>query len=358
MNDKKNKKTKIKIILILILIIIGGYFKFKKQDVKKKYFIYTVKTQELKDSIQADGKIYPLDTRKVFTYNSSKVKKLYFHKGDSIKKGQIVMSFDTRERDSLNRSIEKSNLHILKSKRNLHIAQELLAIGGSTENTIKDLKLELREKNIDLKEYQEKLSRIVTEIKSPVTGTITSMQAEENYRVNTEIELFKIANLSDIEIKLFVPEYDLSKLKKGLEVDVKPEAYKSNKILKGKILSIGTFATDDKKYTNSNESYVEVKVKLDKNPKDLKPGFTVVGNIYTFHKKEVLLIPRGALIEIEGKDFVYKVDKDNIIHKVAITTGDSNNENVEITDGIKKDDRIIGTIDYTLKDGEKIEIAN
>lgn len=351
-------KKKLTIIIILLLIIIAGYFKFRKKDVQKKYTVYTVTTQELKDTVQADGKIYPLDTRKIFIDNSLKVKKLNFHKGDSIKKGQVIMTFDTSERDSLNRNIEKSNLQILKLKRDLHTAQELLTIGGSTINFIKDLELKLREKNIDLKEYEENISRLVTEIKSPVTGTITSMKAEENYRVNTEVELFTIANLSDIEIKLFIPEYDVSKLKKGFEVDIKPEAYKEKKILKGIISSIGTFATDDKKYKSSNEAYVEVKIKLDKKPNDLKPGFTVVGNIYTFHKKDILLIPRGAFTEIDGKDFVYKVDKENILHKVAITTGDSNNESIEITNGIKKDDKIIATIDSTLKDGEKIEIAN
>lgn len=360
MKDQKNKKIikkKLIIILILILIIITGYFKFRKKNIQKKHIVYTVTSQVLKDSIQADGKIYPLDTRKIFIDNSLKVKKLNFHKGDSIKKGQVIIIFDTNERDSLNRSIEKSNLQTLKLKRDLQTAQELLAIGGSTINTIKDLKLELREKEIDLKEYEENLSRLVTEIKSPVTGTITSMQAEENYRVNTEVELFEIANLSDVEIKLFVPEYDVSKLKKGFEVEIKPGAYNNGKNLKGKILSIGTFATDDKKYSASNEAYVEVKVKLDKNPNDLKPGFTVTGKIYTFHKKDVLLIPRVAFTEIDGKDFVYKIDKENILHKVTIITGDSNNENIEITDGLKKGDRIIAIIDSTLKDGEKIKIA-
>ena len=61
----------------------------------------------------------------------------------------------------------------------------------------------------------EDLAKTAEKIESPVSGTITSLTAQENYLVDTNSPLLEIADLSDIKIVLEVAEYDVKDIKLG-----------------------------------------------------------------------------------------------------------------------------------------------
>ena len=355
---KRNKK-RLLIILPIILILAGVIFTLThKKEKIKKYDVGVIRKGTMEDTLEVDGVINALDKRKIFINNNLKVTKLFFKKGDFVEKNQVIMKFDALDRNKLDREIRKEKIDLKKLKRSKSEQEKLLKIGGATKNSIRDLELDIEKSKLIIEEYEEELSKMVSVIKSPFDGTIMTMNAEENYRVNLEKSLFEIADLSSVIVKIYVPEYDINKIKLGQKVEVKPAMYGDEKTFIGEINKISTLATDSDQYKNANSAYVEVEVKLKNKENGLKPGFRVTTEVLIFQKKDILLIPRVSINNENGKNYTYIVKNGNEVKKVEVTLGVENSESFEILKGLNEGDNFIKINDNSLSDGDLIEKKN
>lgn len=186
-----------------------------------------------KGYIDVDGNVEANDTKKVFVDKKLKVDEVFVQQGDYVEKGQLLMTFDETERNNIMRKLEREKLSLAKLKRNLLVEKELNKIGGSSDNYVKDLEEEVRKSEINIEEYMEDLAKTAEKIESPVSGTITSLTAQENYLVDTDSPLLEIADLSDIKIVLEVAEYDVRDIKLGQSLIIKPEVFEKKNLLQG-----------------------------------------------------------------------------------------------------------------------------
>jgi HlyD family secretion protein len=72
------------------------------------------------------------------------------------------------------------------------------------------------------------------ELKAPYKGIITSRNVEPGEVVTLGQEVFSLADLSTIELKIYVDETEIGKVKPGQEAEVTVDTFK-NKIFKGKV---------------------------------------------------------------------------------------------------------------------------
>ena len=71
----------------------------------------------------------------------------------------------------------------------------------------------------------------------------------------------------------------------------------------------------------------------------------------------VLYLPKNAVLERDGKYFVYVLGKGNKALKKPVTTGASNNESIEIVQGVKVGETVILDNLARLRDGMVVEVA-
>ncbi len=347
-------------IFIIIVLIIAGYFAFGfiKTDKKEisevpSYVGYRVRVADLDNYVSADGLVEAKNTRKIFVDKSLKVKELYFEEGDYINEGDLIMTFDDEEKNKLFRSIEKEELDLKELDRDLFNAEELFKLGGSTKNEIENLKWNIRKKQLTLDEYEEELSKTISEISSPFTGTIISMVAEENYRVNTEVELFEIANLSEVIIKAKVPEYDIINVTLGQIARIKPEVFNKNQVLEGTVVKIANLSTE---VSGSSEAYVEVDIEVEGIGQKLLPGFTADVEIVYQNKKDTIFVPRASLFSDKEGMYVYEVT-DNTTKKTYVETGITNTDTIEITKGLSGNEMIIANGNKNIPEGLVVNLT-
>lgn len=349
-------------IVVFGLIIVGLYFVvniYEKEEKKEEsmmptYVAYQVKRSDLDNYVEASGVVEAKDEKKIFIDKSLKVKELYFEEGDYVKKDELIMIFDDEERNSILRNIEKQELELKKLNRDYANSKALFDLGGSSLNEIEDLEYDIRTAELNLDEYKEELEKTIEEIRSPFEGTITSMVAEQNYRVNTEEELLEIADLSNIIITADVPEYDISNVKIGQMVRVKPEVFEKKKTLMGKIVEIANISTES---DSSSQAYVEVSIALEDSEFKFLPGFTADVEIVYQSKKDTIFVPRTAVLSKDEKTYVYIIDKENIISMKEVELGISNKETIEIVKGLEGNENIIEMADKNLEEGTKINIG-
>lgn len=357
------------IALSVTALVTGGWvIKGNKTQVskgKREYLLQRVTKSTFEEIVDADGVVEARDTKLVYADRALKVKDLFYDEGDYVKRGEVIMTFDPEDKNKVARDLQKEEIQLKKLRRDLKHSKELLKVGGSSEVEIEDIEFDIQKTLLNIADLKEELSKMLDEIRSPFNGTIISIIAEENYRVNTEVELFEIADLSDVIVVAEVPEYSIKDVRVGQDVRVKPEAY--NRPFQGRVEKISTLSTTTATTSNkssfssessdSTEAYVEVEIAITNIPAELRPGFNTKVEIITSSAEDTLSVPRTAVLEDEEGNYIFEAEENLEIKKKSVVLGMSNSKFIEIK-GIDDGATIIVDPDFSLKDGETITAAS
>ena len=122
---------------------------------------------------------------------------------------------------------------------------------------------ELENLDVQLKQVEDLLQK--SNIVNPVNGTVLTKYAEVNELTSFGKPLYKIADLSTMELRVYVSETQLSDIKIGQEVTVKIDAGDAMKNFKGNITWIASAAEFTPKIIQTKEERVNLvyAVKID-----------------------------------------------------------------------------------------------
>lgn len=348
-------RRRLKIINKLVAAILMSVFlavSCSKKVEEAEYEVTEVKTGNLTLTVSKTGQVVTENEVSVYTTSNQRVKNVYFKTGDNVKKGDVVLTFYTIDRNESQRNINKKLLEIRQKERNLKNAEELFKVGGETRVNVEDARIALETAKLELASLQEDRSLIVESITSPVDGVITAMTADENYRVNTETTLFKVSDSTNMRVEVSLSDTEIKNIAVDQRVEITSDSLPENEKVEGYVSQVSGVAT---KSESLDESNTVVKIKMN-DPKTLKPGATIKATIFYKEDKNVLKIPYSAVLSEEGKYYVFLVDKENVVKKTEIQVGDTDDSTYVVTSGLSSGDKIVSSVDETLKDGQKIKI--
>ncbi len=193
------------------------------------------------------------------------------------------------------------------------------------------LENEIKSTKLDIDNYEDEITKMLSKTISPFTGTIIKMTAEKNYTAEPQTALMEIADVTKLIIDVDVSEYDAPQLKMDQKVKITATSM-LNKIYYGKVSKIATLSLS-KATSNYEESIVEVEVEFEDEEKILKPGYSVDVEIITAEKENaktisILCITRDE----ENKSYVYLMDEEGKTKKKYIETGIETDLYVEVLD--------------------------
>ena len=354
-----SRKKKIIIASLIAVFLIAGIvlIQNKKQSKKidNKYFSYEVGTNTFESYIEADGSVKSDNTKKIYVQQSLQVDKVLVKLGDYVKKGQVLLTFNSSDRDEVIRNIAKESANLSQLERNYNSYKKLYAAGGAARIDYQTIETSIQQSRIAIAQYRANLDKMPIDIISPVDGTITALTADENYRVNTQVNLLEIEDLTNVYVSTQVPEYSIKNLAVGQKAEVTLKS--SDKKYQGTVTEVSTVSSES---STDTAAYVDVKVKVDVTQldKNFIPGFKASVKIITSSKQNVLSIPRTSIGEDEqGNKYVWKI-VNGTVKKIIIKVGESNQDLIEILSGIAKGDKILEIMSTTLKDGQKLKITD
>ena len=354
-----SKKKIIIIASLVALFLIAGIFLIQKKKqttkIENKYFSYEVGTNTFESYIEADGSVKSDNTKKIYVQQSLQVDKVLVKLGDYVKKGQVLLTFNSSDRDEVIRNIAKESANLSQLERNYNSYKKLYAAGGAARIDYQTIETSIQQSRIAIAQYRANLDKMPIDIISPVDGTITALTADENYRVNTQVNLLEIEDLTNVYVSTQVPEYSIKNLAVGQKAEVTLKS--SDKKYQGTVTEVSTVSSDS---STDTAAYVDVKVKVDATQldKNFIPGFKASVKIITSSKQNVLSIPRTSIGEDEqGNKYVWKI-VNGTVKKIIIKVGESNQDLIEILSGIAKGDKILEIMSTTLKDGQKLKITD
>ncbi|MGL6154472.1 MAG: efflux RND transporter periplasmic adaptor subunit [Cetobacterium sp.] len=352
------KKLFSSILILGILLSLGACGEKKSTKSTTKEVTHRAQKATLDTTtgfIDVTGFVEANDSKKIFVNKKLKVKTVFVQEGDFVEKGQVLMTFDETERNNIKRNLEKEKINLSKLQRNYKITKELNKIGGASGNSVKELEEEIKISKINIEYYQEDLEKTVEKIQSPVSGTITTLYAQENYSVNTDDPLLELADLSDIKIILEVPEYDVKEIKLGQNLIIKPEVFEKKISYPGKITKISRVAQVSK---TTSENILKVEVKPTEEIPHIVPGFKVSSRIYLGKDNPEIIVPATALLfdKEEKNYFMFISDSNGILEKRTVEFKDLKGDKVAILKGLTTKEIYLTNPEYTLLPGDKVTI--
>lgn len=223
--------------------------------------------------------------------------------------------------------------------------QEAVISGQNAQTTynatVEDLKETLQDAEEIKKKREEQLQALEEFVGSDgilyatEDGIITGVSYEAGDRLTTTGTLFSYATADDMRISVDVTQEDIVDLQVGYAVDITFTAYPEDSYT-GSILSINTTATSD--YSNTVSYTVEISVEGEL--EQLYGGMTADVIFVTQEKEDILYVSRKAIVEENGKTYVYRKTALGGRELTEVETGITNGTDIEILSGLEAGDTI------------------
>lgn len=192
-----------------------------------------------------------------------------------------------------------------------------------------------------------------TTIKAPFSGTIEEILTEKGSIVAPGTPIMRVVSLNNMYLEAEVPEKYINTIKNGCDVIVDfPTLGES---LKTKI-------SQTSNYINPTNRSFTVQIKVPNAKKNIKPNLSAKIQINDYINPKVITVPTSIISEnAEGEQYVYiadKITKENtaIAKKIIVTTGNSQNGEIEILSGLQDGQAIIKEGARSVKNDQKVSI--
>jgi HlyD family secretion protein len=128
-----------------------------------------------------------------------------------------------KERDTMKLTYDVAKSRLAESESILKLAQGNLARIDAVKKDVEVATAQINAVNASLNQASIQLA--YTQLKSPMDGVITNRNIEPGETVNIGREVITISDLSRVDLKIFVDETEIGKVKPGQKVDVKVDTF-------------------------------------------------------------------------------------------------------------------------------------
>ena len=128
-----------------------------------------------------------------------------------------------KERDTMKLTYDVAKSRLTESESMLKLAQGNLTKIDAAKQDIEVASAQINSINASL--TQASIQLAYTQLKSPMDGVITSRNVEPGETVNSGREVITISDLARVDLKIFVDETEIGKIKPGQKVDVKVDTF-------------------------------------------------------------------------------------------------------------------------------------
>lgn len=177
-----------------------------------------------------------------------------------------------------------------------------------------------------------------TVIRAPADGTITRVDVKVGELAKSLEPVIVLQDVGNLYIEANINESNITDVMVGQKVELTIDAYGKDKIFTGLVTEVEPGAT----ITDGIVNY-RVKVSLDENDVNVKPGMNANIVITTGSKENVIAIPMAAVENIEGQNFVKVItnEKKKTYIERLVNLGTKGSSNlVEITSGLDLGEKI------------------
>jgi len=355
-SEERMTRKKALIVLGFIIIgaaVIGANFYFRRQT-GISVNTEALRNRDLESLVSASGKIQPKTQVNISANTTGRVTRLAVEEGERVKAGQFLLEIDPRSLEgqlqrgeasvaAAESSLAQSSTNVEQARTSVEQAQTQLELARQTlkrqqdlwkdglttkqeleraENDVKVRESDVKSRESDVKariqDIQTRQQQIKQEqaglattrynlnqviLNSPIDGLVTRRNIEQGETAvmgtmnNAGTVLLTIADMSVLEAEVEVDETEIPTVNLGQIAKVTIDAV-PDRTFKGHVTEIGNSPVQTSTTASSGQRQAttfKVKITLDEQVPDVRPGFTCTAEITTATKTSVVAVPIQAL---------------------------------------------------------------
>jgi membrane fusion protein (multidrug efflux system) len=301
-----------------------------------------VKVGPVQNEITAVGTLLPAESVVIRSEIPGRVVSLNFQEGQGVAKGAKLVSLDPSEYQA---RLAGSTADATKERQRYERAKELLAQKFVSQDAV-----DVAKGSMDValaKQQQDEVALAKTTITAPFGGIVGLRLISPGAYVKAGDDIVRLENVGSLKLDFRVPELYVSKLKPGLSVSIRTDAFPSD-VFEGRIYAIEP-TVDEKSRT------VLARAQVPNGQSKLKPGMFGRVSILLESRPKAIIIPEEAIWP-QGRDaFVYKiVDGKAMLTKVQL--GIRRPGEVEVVQGLGENDVVMTDGQMKMKDGAPVMV--
>ena len=391
--------------VLFLLIVIAGIVELVR-PLRIRVTTTGSSREDIVSTISTNGKVEPIQNFDGFAPLPTTVRAVYVKEGDKVHKGQLLIQLnDADARKELTRALAvlkgaesgtadvqvqnatsqadlaKAQTERDQATRNLQATQRLVEHGAASQAELSAAQDRVSRADADLSVLQrragtqavqnrdasaeanvanaraavEAARRMVadTRIVAPFNGTVYALGVRPGFFTNTGQLILQEADLSRMQVRGFVDEPEIGHLKVGETVHIYWDA------LPGRTWQGSVTALPSTVVNRGNRVVGEVLINVDNQDRALLPNINVNLTIITSSHNNALVLPREAVHEEDGKNFIYVVKPDKHLDRRQVQLGVANLTQVEILSGLSQGEVVaVNSLSPTpLRDGVLVKVV-
>jgi len=188
-----------------------------------------------------------------------------------------------------------------------------------------------------------------TTVNSPVNGFVAKRAVDPGAAVSPNAPVVDVVDITRVRLVVNVVEKDLRQLHAGDAATTQVDAFPGETFI-GRIARIAPVL-------DPSTRTAQIEIEIPNPDYRLKPGMYARVSIVTNKKKDALVVPTNAVVDLGGRRGVFVPQPDGTAVFRTITAGAEQADLVEVASGLKEGDRIITTGAGALRDGDRIALA-
>lgn len=265
--------------------------------------------------------------------------------GDRVKSGALIARLEDKEYvNSIKLETNQLNLELTESE--LRKEESLYEKGGVTLKELKTAGINFENAKTTVESSKLQLEK--TKVIAPIDGVIVDLPY---YTQGTQVEqgstIVKIMDYQVMYMDVQLPEKYIAVIKPGQKANLTNYTIPEDTI-------VGTM-TQLSPAINPDTRTFKGTISID-NPKYLlRPGMFVKADIITAQKDSVIVIPKNIILSRQRGKTVFVFDK-GVVDEKIIETGLENGTDVEVINGLSRNDRLVISGFETLSNKSKVKI--
>lgn len=367
--------------------------------------VVKIARQDLNAAVTSNGKVEPISPTIAHAEFPAFVSRVYAAEGQSVHRGQVILSLDSTDirsqlaqaegdllaaqtslRDArsggppdqvaeLEGNLQQAEVEVADLERNHKALADLVAKQAATRDELAQNEGELTKARAKLQSLQEQKQALAEKARigaqsaalrisqqqdtirslrakmksatviAPVDGTLYSLPVRAGDYVETGQVLAEMADLRNVRVRAFVDEPDLGWLETGQGVEVTWDARP------GQIWTGETTQIPKQVVPRESRSVGEVLCSVNNDSRELLPNVNVEVRIMVRERKDALVVPRAAVAyDKKGQRYVF-VYNDGRVRRRNITVGIASASDYEVLSGLGFEESVALPSDVRLRNG-------
>ncbi|PCM44090.1 efflux RND transporter periplasmic adaptor subunit [Marinobacter sp. ANT_B65] len=340
--------------VVLVVLAVGGAVAYrnlsapdqaKTADERPASVVNTVLPviETVRDQVGAVGSLKAVNAVELTTETSGRVIDVKLQSGLQVKKGDVLLQLDDRH--------AKADLGVIEAqladaRRQYERARSLRDKNSISQSLVDELRTA-----VEVSEAQRTAARVRLEnhrIQAPFSGVVGLSDIDIGAYITAGTTVTTLDAVSRMELNFSIPERFIGEISPGQKVQGKSPAY-PEKIFNGELVELGT-------RIDELSRSLPVRALIDNSEGRLRPGQFMSVNL-TLRERQALVVPEQAVMLRGAEQYVF-VAEDGVARRVSVTLGSRMPGQVEIMQGLTREDQVVVTGQDRLSSGDPIRVID